>query len=233
MATPTDQTERARHPERFARPDDQDTMRIWTGIGAPPNDYGWGKNRAHGTSTPLTPNPLRPSETVDRGPEIVEFIPEPQDQLDPWSLTDPHLAKTEVTRPVAPTEAAPRGRLLDEPEAAIPQPQRYPWSLTPTRPVEARDGQLMRPTGVDPEAPAVGEIEPVPQPQRDPWSLTATRTLPPQVRDVRQPEWYEEAPSVGEIEPVPQPQRDPWELTRTSRGSAANGSTAVGVPKTR
>jgi hypothetical protein len=172
MSTPTDQTHRARHPEDFARPDDDnaEVMRTWTGIGAPANEYGWEKNPVHGKkSEPGRPS-ARPTERFVRPPAIVEFIPPPQPQRDAWELTQPRRAKPGDTDPKRPSAGVPVSDHHIVEFVPDPQEQKDPWALTNPQPVKQEVTTPRRPTASDPvsDHPIV-EFQPERQRLRDPW----------------------------------------------------------------
>ena len=173
MSTPTDMTHRARHPEDFARPDDDnaDTMRVWTGIGAPANEYEWGRNPVHGARS----NPGRPvgraTEKLVRPPMIVEFIPPRQPQRDAWELTEPRLARKDEIDPARPSEKIPVSTHPIVEYVPPEQLQREPWSLTNPQPIKGEDVNPIRPTAPDPVSnhPIV-EFQPDRQRLKDVWS---------------------------------------------------------------
>jgi hypothetical protein len=236
VATPTDQRDRARHPEDFARPDDRmaDVMRTWTGIGAPANKYDWGHNPTHGQqSEPGTPVG-RPLEKLVRPPEITEYVPPFQKQRDPWSLTESQQAQAIDIEPLIPTAPAPVSTNPIVEFTPLRQRQKDPWELTRVQKLDTveRTPVLLRDVDVS-DVPIV-EYVPDPQQQREPWSLTVARLLKEAdanssvVRDVK----VSHVPIV-EYTPARQVQKDPWSLTKPSVGASSTGQTAINVPKTQ
>jgi len=142
MSTPTEQTDRNRHPEKFARPDDHnaENMRVWTGIGAKPTEYGWGRNPVHASKSSVARPAGRATEELTRPPEITEYVPPVQAQVDPWGLTVPKEVRGGERNFLKPTAPPPVSKHPITEFVPARQTVRDPWSFgTPTL-VESRPG---------------------------------------------------------------------------------------------
>jgi hypothetical protein len=219
MATPTDQTNRNRHPEDYGRPDDcnAETMRIWTGIGAPANEYEWNRNPTTGyKSAPGTPV-SRPTEKARRPPEITEYVPPHQSQRDPWSLTSARKAVSVEVQPRKATSPAPVSTHPIVEFRPLRQKQKDPWSLSRVMPVNTEyvDPTVLR--DVETSDHPIVEFVPEPQQQKDPWSLTESQRRDveagnPVVLDKVDVSYH----PIVEFTPDPQIQREPWNLVKST-----------------
>jgi hypothetical protein len=237
MATPTDLRDRNRHPEDFARPDDPNLLRTWTGIGAPGNSYDWDKNPVHGSQSE-TERPIgRPEEKLIKPKEATEWIPIRQAQVDPWSLTAPQKVKSDEPEILKPTEEAPVSDVPIQEYVPPVQEQRNPWELTSPRRFSSKEPEVHKPLDNTPISSRSIRPDFVPptQKQRDPWSFGKPTVVVLEESQVKKPTAPDPVSTLPIVEFQPDAGRlkDPWKHVQPHQARGIVGSTAADVPKTK
>lgn len=236
MATPTDLRDRNRHPEDYARPDDPNLMRKWTGIGAPANTYEWGRNPVHGNESDPGVPARRPTDEIPRGREATEWVPPRQPQRDPWSLTGASRVRIEEGDSRKPLEGAPVSRIPIVEKRPTPQPQQNPWSFGRPIVISPEEPEVHKPLEGDPVSNhEITEFIPERGPVKDPWKHSPVTVVLSEESKVQKPTEPDPVSNhvIREFNPERGRLKDPWDHVPAHRAVDRNaGRTPEDVPKT-